>query len=396
MKSIIYLLGTALILLILTSRVFCQTLSDVYRGHSTNDFYYVNTSLFHLYYITDDGKDIELKNSQAFWHNQYVTERTPEKLYSLYDEGIAESSDYGKTFNMLTPAWANADTGILNISGGEIPGLFYIAARCYSTQSLIYFKTDDSFEHIEPVNYFPLEVGHVPGEFYSGYLGGPDYYLTHTINNGISYDTMYIADTIFNGNFLLYKLSRGAVSGELFMVTFQPYYVNWQYRLYHSIDYGATWTRKNTPDNLNDVKFTAARDSCKFYIVDRWWNGEPDYTLNIYVSTDCGESYTKYTYMLPTYVGIAESKKAISNLAFSPNPAKDFVSIGYKQDKPGKITLRFYSNDGKLVDNFTTEKQNQGEQSLNYQCGKLKPGIYSIVIQNAGGETQTGKFVVTK
>jgi uncharacterized protein (DUF2141 family) len=100
--------------------------------------------------------------------------------------------------------------------------------------------------------------------------------------------------------------------------------------------------------------------------------------------------------MLPTYVGIAESKKAISNLAFSPNPAKDFVSIGYKQDKPGKITLRFYSNDGKLVDNFTTETQNQGEQSLNYQCGKLKPGIYSIVIQDASGETETGKFVVTK
>ena len=85
MKSIIYLLGTALILLILTSRVFCQTLSDVYRGHSTNDFYYVNTSLFHLYYITDDGKDIAAEYFHVV-NNQLVLAKPAIFCMSSMDE----------------------------------------------------------------------------------------------------------------------------------------------------------------------------------------------------------------------------------------------------------------------------------------------------------------------
>lgn len=393
MKPINFCLCTSFLILTLATQGFGQTLSDVYRGHSSDDFYFIYTNFFHLSYITDDGQNIELKNSKAFWNNQYIADSTPGKMYSLNNSGITESNDFGKTFTMLTQSWINADTGIFAIKGGEIGGLYYIGASC-SNQSFLYLKTSDSFSNIEPTNYYPLEVGFTAGEFYGGYTTDSNPYLTHTVNSGISYDTMYIADTIINDYYRFYKLSRGSVSGELFLVTMLPA-VNWYYRLYHSTDYGATWVEKNIPTGLNEAYFTAGRGNCKFYIVDVSWKGEPDYKLDIYASDDCGESYTKYTHELPTFLGLAESNTALSKLKIIPNPATDHVTISSNLNHSSSISVTVYNSQGMCVLHSAPSRESANFEKT-IQVDNLPPGLYSIQLQSDNQTISTGKFIVSR
>jgi len=393
MKPITYIVNTSILTLALATQVFCQTLSDVYRGHSVDDLYFVYTSVFQISYITDDGQNIEIKNSNAFWDNQYVTDTTPGKMYSLYNSGITESNDYGKTFTMISQSWMNADTGIFAIKGGEIGGLYYIGATC-TNKSLLCLKTLDYFSHIEPISYYPLEVGFTPDEFYCGNANDSNFYLTHTINSGISYDTMYISDTIINDYYLFSKLSRGSVPGELYLVTMLPA-VNWYYQLYHSIDYGATWVEKNIPEGLYEAYFTAGRGNCKFYIVDVSWYGQPDYKLDIYASNDCGESYTKYTHELPSFLGLAESNTTLSRLKIIPNPAKDHVTISCILNNSSSISTTVYNSQGMCVLQSAPSWESANfERTI--QVENLPQGLYSIQLQSDNQTVSTGKFIISR
>ncbi len=126
MKSINYLLITFILAFTLISTVFSQSLDDAYRGHTTTDFYYMGCGALYWIYITDDGQHVELKKTDAFWHQEYFTDTTPGKIYSLYNEAIAYSCDSGKTFTPLTPPLFKADTGIRHFSGCENTGTCYI------------------------------------------------------------------------------------------------------------------------------------------------------------------------------------------------------------------------------------------------------------------------------
>lgn len=393
MKSNIYNLGTTVLFVLLSLQSISQSLDDIYRGHLKNDFYYVNSNFSHLLYITDDGENVEIKNRNAFWNNQYVTDPTPGKIYSLYNSGITESNDYGKTFTMLSQSWMNAYTGINAIQGGEIAGLYYIGASSSGNGSC-YLITTDAFLNVKPVNYYPLEVGFTPDEFYSCAGVDSNFCLTHSINSGISFDTMNIADTIINDYYHFYKLSRGSQPGELFLVTMFPS-INWHYRLYHSIDYGATWAEKNTPEGIYDPYFTAGRGDCKFFIVNVSWYGEPDYTLDIYTSSDCGETYSKNTHKLPTYAGTAERTSIITNLKLSPNPAKDFMIINYSLSKPSDLTAIVYNQLGEKHIQIPQFRQNTGDFSLRLNLEGLPAGMYSVQIVAGVESIATGKFIIS-
>jgi hypothetical protein len=395
MKSIVYILNTSILILSFVSNVFSQSLDDAYRGHSTDDFYFVNTAWFHLYYINDDGNNIVLKNTRAGWHKQYVTESTPGVIFTLQEEGIAKSLDYGNTFSELSPSWLNADTSIHSIRGGEVAGLFYTGALSYGDPNWLYFKTFDSFSTIEAIGNYPLEVGFAADEYYGGNFPYSNSYLTHTMNAGMTYDTMYIADTIINENFRFWKLSRGAMPGELYMVTMLPAAI-WDYQLYHSIDYGATWTEKNIPSGLSEGYFTAGRGNCKFYVVDKSWNGNPNYTMDIYASSDCGETYTKHTYQLPTYLNIEERNRTISNLAFSPNPTSDQTSVSCTIARPAMVSLAVYNSLGKCVLQTSAEMQQAGVFSKVINFRDQASGLYSVHIVADGEIVSIGKLLATK
>ena len=394
MRTINYSLNITFLILALATQVFCQSLDDAYRGHTSNDFYFVNTTFSQLSYITDDGQNIELKNSKAFRNNQYVADTAPGKIYSLYNSGITESNDYGKTFNMLSQSWMNADTGIFAIKGGEIGGLYYIGATC-SDKSILYLKTSDYFSNVEPINYYPMEVGFTPGEFYRGYATDSNIFLTHTMNSGISYDTICISDTIVNDYFLFYKLSRGSVSGELFLVTMLPA-VNWYYRLYHSTDYGATWVEKNIPSGVYDAYFTAGRGNCKFYIVNVSWYGEPNYKLDIYASDDCGETYTKYTHELPTFLGLAERKSSSSSMICMPNPAIGHTSIKCNLTKSSSISIAVFNAQGTCVVRSAPEWQQAGEFVKTIDLTGLVAGLHSVQILADGKTIAASKLIIAR
>lgn len=395
MKSINYLLNAFILVFTLTSAVFSQSLDDAYRGHTTNDFYYMGCGALYWCYITDDGQHVELKKTDAFWHQQYVSETTPGKIYSICNSDIVESNDYGKTYASLSPPAFQADTTVRYIEGGE--GTLYLAAYCSNPPMNLYFRTTDSFLTKEQVNYFPMEAGFTPDEFYSGFMAGNITCLTHTMDNGITYDTMPISDTIINNNYRLYKLNRGAVAGELYLVTFFPIPVIWDYRLYHSIDYGATWVKKRMPNSTRyDPKFTPGRGNCKFYIADYSWNGEPYYTLKVYVSTDCGETYSSYTHLLPSFVGTKKAENAEYDFTISRNPVTDQFSLTYNLSSAEKISVQLFTMEGKLIEKLVNENQSPGLHSIEYNCSKLQCGIYALVLSSEKGIIKTNKLVKLK
>jgi len=395
MKSIVYILNTSILILSFVSNVFSQSQDDAYRGNSTNDFYFRNTTWSHLYHITDDGKNIVLKNAITGSQNKYVTETMPGVIFTLQDLGIAKSVDYGNTFSKLSPSWLSADTGIHYLTGGEVPGLFYLGAICYSTLNWLYFKTLDSFSSVEVIDYNPIEVGFAADEYYGGNFSVTNPYLTHTLDGGITYDTMYISDTIINSYYQIYKLSRGAVPGELYMVTMFPAF-SWDFHLYQSVDYGASWTEKNIPSGLSEGYFTAGRGNCKFYVVDKSWNGNPNYTMDIYASSDCGETYTKYTYQLPTYLGVDEKERRISSLAFTPNPSSNQTTISCTTAKPSMVSVAVYNSLGKCVLQTSAEMQQAGVFSKVINFRDQASGLYSVHIVADGEIVAMGKLIVTK
>ncbi len=387
----------ALVLGLIVFRLNAQSLSCTFRGHSNDDLYYVNCTFLHLSYISEDGALIKLNNTQVSWTDQYYAETTSGYVYMLANDGIMESKDNGKTFSQLLYPWLTPETSLQNIKGGEIQGHAYIFSHNYSTSDDNKLKTIDSFETVGITAYFPEEIGVSAQEYYLLNTNIENLCILHTINDGVTFDTICIPDNIINANFTFYKLSRGSISGELFLITrnintFYPLF-----KLYHSIDFGLNWNEKELPVALTeDAKFTAGRGNCKYYIVDNEWNGGETYTVKIYASSNCGETYTLYTHELPTYVGLGDDNEKQSQLIFSPNPAGNYTSVSWQQKSNQRQMLQIFGSTGQLVLSKDMGIPTAGNNSFSIDVHTLTNGIYQVKLIAENGEIRYGKLVVCR
>jgi acyl-CoA thioesterase-1 len=78
-----------------------------------------------------------------------------------------------------------------------------------------------------------------------------------------------------------------------------------------------------------------------------------------------------------------------------PNPANNFTTIGFSLSQAGRVQIKLYSIDGKLVKNIFDAYQNAGYQQVSANLTGLTPGIYVYSMQ-VGGQQLSKKLIVTK
>jgi hypothetical protein len=389
----------------------CQFPAAFIRGHNSDDLYIHTASEdpfngYYLFYLTENGSIVTMQNSNWIF-GRITAETIPGKLIDFTPENWLYSIDYGKNFSGGS-GYVNYYTSFDYLFGGEIPGEYMtqgsdISLNPYPLSYVIYKTTDYGLHYTfiadsvgEIIN---GEPGHISGEFYQMPLLNGHAFLCRSLDFGATFDSIPVDTNVINVNTGLNfgELSRGKQPGELFLVSKTVVSASEiHYSIYHTSDYGHTWVLKSTKVfDSERQKFTGGRAACSFYMANlKTTPNSTYYTLQIYYSADCGETFTLYEHMLTPDVGLSDKAKSDGRLCISPNPAKDLITLAYTVKIAGKVTMRLYSSDGKQADMLLSEQQDPGTHSLKYPCGQLKPGMYSIGMTDASGKTVSGKFIV--
>jgi len=78
-----------------------------------------------------------------------------------------------------------------------------------------------------------------------------------------------------------------------------------------------------------------------------------------------------------------------------PNPANNFTTIGFSLSQAGRVQIKLYNINGRLVKNIVDAYQNAGYQQVNANLAGLTPGIYVYTMQ-VGGQQLSKKLIVAK
>lgn len=405
-----------LVLIIVLSAVSanCQLLHRFVRGHFDNDVYLYTSieepySGMYLLYLTMDGSEIAMyNNSNLFFSSELTAEPGPGMIVGHSPQVFGQSISYGKSFFVLHP-FVNYYTSIDGLYGGEIPGEYIIQGfdpSLWPNPMGVIYKTSDYFANYTLIadtsnGIYNGETGLVSGEFYQMPIINKHAFITHSLDFGVTSDTISVDTTILNENAGLYfkALSRGAAQGELFLVTKQTVSASeFHYYIYHSTDYGASWQLKSTKVFVSDrQQFTAGRGSCKFYIANLLTvSNSVYYKLQIQFSFDCGETFTTYEHILTPDVGIKEKVEAeLNKVIISPNPASQKITLSCPVAKSAEIEIVIYNSLGKCV-LHTDPSWEAGSIEKTINIEDLKQGLYSVQIQSAGSTIATGKFIISR
>ena len=381
------------------------------RGHTMDDLYVWSYTLkttndsSYLLYITDYGKNLTLKDMRFFSCWNLTADPVPGKIIGQLDQSTRVSTDYGETFNTDYP-FVDWYCSIMQIYGGSIPGEFLYMAydiRIWPTQLANLYKTTDygiTFnrlaEYVPPI--LNGEIGSISGEVYQMPIIDGHAYLCHSLDFGISFDSIPIDSTIINENDgqNFFKLSHCSQQGELFLVTKGN---NSEYKLYHSTDYGNSWELKNMLTFDSDSqRATAGREDCSFYFASIKETAGSDYfTLQILYSGDCGQTFTTYEYPLNIELGVQETKsKCSEDLSFSPNPANDHTIVSWESDRPTNAYLYLYNSVGAIVHNDCINTNQAGIINHKMDLSNLSEGIYLLKLQSDNSTRASGKLIISR
>lgn len=389
-----------LILVLIANQSFSQNAPLTIRGHYDDDLYVrCGSGVENLFlYLTASGDTIQMKSSTIYFAINMTPETTPGKIYGHNFQEFGESIDYGKTFHLKEP-FVNDYTSIEEFYGGEIPGEFIIHGFDHVTNHYVIYKTTDYFSNytlVDSNGYLEnAEIGHVSGEIYTLPVRSNGTWILHSLNYGADFDSLIIDNSIIDVNQGRYfqTLSRGSVQGELFLVTHKQNVSLTEnyYSIYHSIDFGASWELKSTHTFNSDRQgFTAGRGLCKFYITNLNPTPGTQYnTLQIYTSSDCGETFTLHEYQLTPDVGLPEEiPTSKSQILISPNPATNKINI-VCQNTLGELCIEILNVQGEQV--MMNNYHNQ--EIIEMDISKLKAGIY-LLNMHSKNRIETSKLVI--
>ncbi len=85
----------------------------------------------------------------------------------------------------------------------------------------------------------------------------------------------------------------------------------------------------------------------------------------------------------------------LSNLTIFPNPMNTQGWVEFKLNNPEDVRVSIFTINGKMVHNIDRNNLPVGEHKLSFDAARLTAGTYILVLE-AGGERETGKFIVTK
>jgi D-alanyl-D-alanine carboxypeptidase len=89
------------------------------------------------------------------------------------------------------------------------------------------------------------------------------------------------------------------------------------------------------------------------------------------------------------------NETAGNNLKITPNPVSSSALISFSIAQPGKVSLKVYDLNGKLVSTMVEGNMNEGVHQIRWEAKNVASGIYFLKMQTAG-TIQTKKLIVVK
>jgi hypothetical protein len=375
------------------------------RGHSTDDLYFSAQPSFEyvaLFRCTENGSTIQIMDSVNVWDTvpdlTYLFRVIPDPdegfVYCMdrYDTSplIQVSADFGSNWTESL----NSPLGCYEMAAGSIPGEVYISCIEGLMRSSDYAQT---FQHVNDAELYFIETGTQPGELWSFSCSSSSCFLLHSINGGVSFDTIPAPLPFWDNGVLFVSLSRGAQDGELFVVTRKDAGIDTDsVFIYRSLDYSQTFNLIHSEliDNLLSYNFSASRSSCSLYIL-RYnipYPFLPPFTYWIDYSSDCGSSWTSFEHII---TGMHESGSAVQErLMFQPNPAKDMAMLLYSVPVQGRVIIRCFDLFGRMRSEWVNETFSTGEFRKDVNIEDLSAGIYIARMSINGTQAGVSRVVI--
>jgi len=317
-----------------------------------NSYGQVHYAIFHT---TDHGEHITLKYENIetpppdeMKVGKVLGDATPGALYNYGNNELWVSFDYGESWEF------KENLGNTNYMSGQNGGTIFRRIGAELSQSNDY---GNIFTVVtSPINCPIREPGFFLGEFY-GINGnvGEGLFLDHTMDYVNTYTEIPIDSNVafwsISGNYP--QISRGTEPGEIYLVS---WWLDYQYKIFHSIDTGYTWTEKFESDYIDiyywRVKYTAGREPGSFYVLRSRINPSGDHVwLYIDYSSDYGETFTPCFHDLDsTITGIITPE--INNIKLSnyPNPFNHYTTFSFQLTENYKNPiLNIFDIHGNLV-----------------------------------------------
>jgi Secretion system C-terminal sorting domain/Viral BACON domain len=229
-----------------------------------------------------------------------MTDATPGVLYLYNNDSFEVSFDFGATWQFVEVPGNN----ILEMTTGNRTGEIY-----KWDSGIIYYSTDYGYNYSqmsEILSVYYIVAGTDNNTLYyvrtdAVYPPSDMYYLGYSEDNGATFIESTIDSSIsYNLNFNSCVLHRGTNSGEIYLVGLSS---PTHYEIYYSNDYGQNFELKYVGEEFDmaveDYIFSSGNEPGSFYMVYEAPDILPDQVNGInyiYHSTDYGETFTEEYY----------------------------------------------------------------------------------------------------
>jgi hypothetical protein len=370
----------------------------------STDWYMDNTGHVHyaIFHSTNNGANIHLKYENIETPPEgemnvggVLGDATPGALYNYGNNELWVSFDYGVNWEYREDYPDNTYylSGINN-------GIIYKTSFVKLHRSENY---GENFEIITDPLTIPIpEIGFSDGEFF-GINGdaGIGFELVHTYNNANNYTIIPIDSAVAfwapGGHWP--KISRGTEPGEIYLVS---WWLNSNYKIFHSVDTGYTWTEKFESDYIDiyywRVAYTAGREPGSFYVLRSRINPQGDHVwLYIDFSSDYGETFTTYFHDLDSlFTSVGTYQNPTIELEAYPNPFSESTTIHFnlpeKIKNPVLVIYDFYGK--KIIQYDINGKIFQKWNGKDNYCNPVPSGAYFYYINYGNLFSKFNKLII--
>ncbi len=385
--------------------------SQITRGavpaeiYISTDWYVDNFNDLHyaIFHSSDNGENITLKYENIevpppgeMQVGKVLGDATPGALYNYGWNELWVSFDFGENWEYNE---TYGSSGMF--ASGCINGEIYKC--CVNPQGTIWRSIDygNAFVEVTQDAKYVLEAGVIEGNLY-GIDGnaGIGYNLHFSTNYGEEFITIPIDSAVAFWSIGGYypQISRGTEPGELYLVS---WWLDYHYKIFHSVDTGYTWTEKFESDYINqyfwEVQYTAGRQPGSFYVMRSTVDPTFNHTL-LYIdySNDYGETFTTYFHDLDSlFTSITPIKKPDYRLSAFPNPFSKKTTLIFEFPENYKNpVLNICDIHGKTIRQYNiTGKKSQQWDGRNGNGNRVSNGVYFFNIEFGNFTSQCKKIL---
>jgi len=370
----------------------------------STDWYIDNSGNIHyaIFHSTNNGENIYLKYENIetppggeMCVGGVLGVTTTTVLYNYGNYELWVSFDYGEN-------WEFREDFIdyFGFWGGGYEGTIYKGGWGLLYKSNDYGLTYEVVSN--PPNCPISDIGYLDGEFY-GIDGnaGESFFLYHSYDYANTFTEIPIDSAVafwsISGHWP--QISRGTEPYELNLVS---WWLNSNYKIFHSIDTGYTWTEKFESDYIDfyywRVVCTAGREPGSFYIMRSTLNPSFDHVwLYIDYSSDYGETFTTYFHDLDSLFTSVESKPTQDfRMTVYPNPFIESTTFHFSQPaKSNKQELTIYDLYGRKIVQYNIKGKNFHQwNGTDNEGNKALPGVYFYQIHYDNVFSKLNKLII--